>query len=165
MKKAFAFPVCAFLLAATVFASAESYRTGQLPSIVQRTIDETRAVCEKPMHLEPGFIVGKDVNGDGRKDYILDYAKLRCGGRETGCGSAGCVARVFVSLDDTYVEVLDVPVQGLRFGRVKGRPAILVRLRGQACGRALLEDCVVPLIWNGRAFQCLDPATVECRAL
>jgi hypothetical protein len=153
------------LLLSTVLAFAESHPKGQLPSIVQRAIDESRADCEEPIRLKSGFIVEKDINGDGRKDYILDYKNFLCGGKQDLCGSAGCAMQVFVSLDGTYVEVLDRTVQKLRFVRVKGRPAMLVHFRGTACERGYWDDCIVTLIWNGRTFKCPHPATAECRAL
>src|SRR5262249_15378642 len=79
------------------------------PQAVRDAIREVQKECEpeRPV-LKTGFVVEKDINGDGRKDYILDYGKFECGNRSTDfCGTAGCLTQVFVSLSDgTYAKVL-----------------------------------------------------------
>jgi hypothetical protein len=123
---------------------------------VQAAIDESRKEClPDKFEMLAGFQEARDVNGDGRRDFILDYGKAQCAGSEGFyCGSAGCVTQVFVSLaDGSYVKVLDENVRRLRFARVKGRPAMLLDLHGSACGKAGAAPCAFTLFWNGSAFK------------
>ena len=97
----------------------------------------------------------KDVNGDGVDDYVLDYGKFVCGDSASyWCGSAGCLTQVFASLrDGSFVNVLDENVRSLRFARVKGRPAMILGLHGNACGRVGAAPCDSTLYWNGASFS------------
>jgi hypothetical protein len=135
-----------FALAPMVVAHAQ-----MLPAIVQDEIYESRKNCE-PDHakMDSDFIVERDINGDGRKDYILHYSKFQCGDNSTFyCGTAGCLTQVFASRQDgTYVKALDQNVRGIRFGRVKGRPAMRLELHGSACGKEGAAKCSSTLFWN-----------------
>ena len=75
---------------------------------VNAAIEEAKKDCNETVRLRPGFMASKDVNGDGKPDYILDYGKFECGGTITAyCGSAGCLTQVFASLPDgTYAKGL-----------------------------------------------------------
>jgi hypothetical protein len=42
-----------------------------LPALVQKAIAENKRVC-KTVAIERGFITRKDINGDGRPDFVLD---------------------------------------------------------------------------------------------
>jgi hypothetical protein len=57
-----------------------------LPAIVQDEIYESRKNCE-PDHakMNSNFIVERDINGDGRKDYILHYKQFQCGDNGRSC--------------------------------------------------------------------------------
>ena len=64
---------------ATSVAQAQS----SLPPIVREAIEASRKDCTEStvlkaesVTLEAGFVVERDVNGDERKDYILDYGKF-----------------------------------------------------------------------------------------
>ena len=46
---------------------------------VQKAIAENRRVC-KTVAIEKGFITRKDINGDGRPDFVLDYESFICDG-------------------------------------------------------------------------------------
>ena len=127
-----------------------------LPQEVQAAIQEAVRECE-PEKVTPkwGFIVEKDVNGDGVDDYILDYGQFVCGTSQTfHCGSAGCLTQVFVSVPNgKYARVLNENVQELRFEYdVKGRPEMLLGLHGSFCGRIGALPCWVTLLWNGQKF-------------
>jgi hypothetical protein len=147
----------AFALATGASADAQP----SLPSIVRDTIAASRKDCTESASLrgvnvvlEAGFVITKDINGDGRKDYILDYGKFQCEERRIFCGSAGCLTQVFASQpDSTYAKVLDENVRGVRFTRVKGRPAMLLDLHGSACNRAGVAPCGATLFWNGDKFS------------
>ena len=145
------------LAASIVAASAEN-----LPPIVKSAIAENSDACKKTA-VEPGFLTQKDINADGRPDYILDYNFLRCDGRERGlCGALGCETEVFASLPNgTYAKVVDEIVRGgISFRRVHERPAIVLAFRGDAdpCRGDPASLCEVVKVWNGSTFAA-PPAT------
>ena len=145
---------CAALVAVSGGALAQN--TAQLPQIAQTAIAAARKDCApERATLKPGFVDVKDVNGDGRPDYILDYGSFECGSSMSGyCGTGGCLTQVFASLDDgSYVKVLDENVRGLRFAKRAGRPAMILDLHGSACGRAGVERCGMTLYWTGYTFS------------
>ena len=125
-----------------------------LPNEVNAAIEEAKKDCNETVRLRPGFMASKDVNGDGKPDYILDYGKFECGGTITAyCGSAGCLTQVFASLPDgTYAKAWDENVRAIRFATVKGKPAMIVDLHGSACGKTGYLPCPKTLLWNGKSF-------------
>jgi hypothetical protein len=111
-----------WLIAGVVFAlSVLTAMADGLPSVVQRAISEQRRDC-KTVAFEKGFVTRKDINGDGRPDFILDYGAFTCDGdRRSLCGSLGCSTQVFASLSDgTYLKVVDETVRKLTFREVQG---------------------------------------------
>ena len=137
----------------TARAAAESK---PLPALVQASIDESTKACEpEPASLQPGFVTIKEINGDGRADYVLDYSKFQCGDNPIYfCGTAGCLMQIFASLPNgRYVKVLDRNVRSVRFTRIKGRAAMLLGLHGSECGEVSEAPCAVTLLWNGREFR------------
>src|SRR4029077_17522831 len=99
-----------------------------LPPVVQAEIKKAQSACEPKLpKLSPGFIIEGDVNGDGGKDYVLDYGAFKCGRQLFFCGTAGCLTQVFASLSDGgHVKVLDENVRNIKFRMLKGRPAMIL---------------------------------------
>jgi len=127
-----------------------------LPSVVQQAIDEAKRDCDSGrVVMQPRFVTAKDVNGDGRPDYILDYEHYVCDGNAAlYCGSAGCLTQIFASLPDgSYVKVLDQNVQALEFVRRRKRPAMILHLHGSECGKVGTAPCRSVLYWNGSSFS------------
>jgi hypothetical protein len=126
-----------------------------LPAVVQAEINRAQSSCEPERSaLKPGFVVEKDINGDGVKDYILDYSQFECGGHLFFCGTAGCLTQVFASLSDGgYVKIFDENVRNIQFRTVKRRPAMILELHGSACGRSGAASCTATLFWNGEKFS------------
>ncbi|MDR7038902.1 hypothetical protein J2X36_003674 [Methylobacterium sp. BE186] len=143
------------LVMALALAAATPSRAGDLPAPVEAAIREQRQACApEKAEIRPGFIARKDVNGDGIEDVILDYGAFACGGDATYfCGSAGCTMQVFASTKGGYAKVLDENVRRLDFKHVKGRPAMLLGLHGNACGKAGIEPCGTTLYWTGTRFD------------
>ena len=98
-----------------------------LPPAVQKAIAENKRGC-KTVAIEKGFLTRKDINGDGRPDFVLDYESFTCDGdRRWFCGSIGCLTQVFASLPNgAYAKVFDDNVRRIDFREVQGRPAIVV---------------------------------------
>ena len=143
--------------------SIEAAMAEDLPSAVQKAIAENRRDC-KTVDIEKGFVTRKDINGDGRPDFVLDYASFFCDGHQRPlCGSLGCTIQVFASLPNgAYAKVVDDTFKRIDFREIKGRPAIVLGLRGDAdpCRKDPAEVCDVVKSWNGSSFvEMPAPAT------
>lgn len=145
--------IAAMLVLACAFAAQA--QQAPLPKDVQAAIEESRKDCGAPVRLRAKFVTSRDVNGDGKPDYILDYDKFECSGTPTAfCGSAGCLTQVFASLPDgSYVKAWDENVRAIRFAKVRGRPAMIVDLHGSACGKVGAAPCARTLTWDGKTFS------------
>lgn len=140
---------------AVLIALPAQAQQAPLPKEVQAAIDEAKKDCGEAVRLKPKFIASKDVNGDGVRDYILDYEKFQCGDMTSYfCGSAGCLTQVLASLPDgSYVKAWDENVRAMRFTKVKGKPAMIVDLHGSACNKTGYLPCPKTLFWNGKTFD------------
>lgn len=140
-------------LAVLLALPAQAQQT-PMPKEIQAAIDEARKDCGERVRLKPKFVTSKDVNSDGRPDYILDYEHFQCGDMPTFfCGSAGCLVQVFASLPDgPYVKAWDENVRAMRFATVKGKPAMILDLHGSACNKVGAAPCPKTLFWNGQTF-------------
>ena len=143
---------CIGLIAVLLSTAAKSQEP--LPPEIRAAMSEARKDCSASLKFKKGFLTRRDVNGDGVTDFILDYGAAECGDRLSFyCGSGGCTTQVFASLPDGgYAKVLDDTVRGVRFDRVRGRPAMVLDLHGSACGKVGAEPCRKILLWNGRRF-------------
>ena len=75
--------------------------------------------------------------------FVIYYGHVVCDGwSRYYCGSAGCLTQVFLMRPSGENEkVLDSNVQGLKFVRVGGRPAMSIELHSSACGLAGADVC------------------------
>ena len=146
----FALIVGLVLLPAAAFA-----QPADLPKEVQAAIEENKKACGDTVKLKPAFVAEKDVNGDGVKDYVLDYGEFECEGSASFfCGTGGCLTQVFASLPGGgYVKALDENVRQIKFRKVRGRPAIVLDLHGSACGKVGAAACPRTLVWDGKTFK------------
>lgn len=141
------------LIACADLAAASASHAQSFPPVVQAAIAAARKGCEGKTEERRGFVTTRDVNGDGRPDYVLDYGAFRCDGTADSCGSGGCTTQVFVSMPDgSYRKAYDDLARGVRFQGVRGRPAMILDLHGSACGRVGAADCRSTLYWNGERF-------------
>lgn len=138
------------LMPASVFA-----QTGKLPAVVQAAIDENRKACGETAKVGAALVTEKDINGDGVKDYVLNYAQFECEGSASYfCGTGGCLTQVFASVPNGgYVKVLDENVRDIQFSKRRGKPAIVLDLHGSACGKVGVAPCPRTLIWDGKTFK------------
>jgi hypothetical protein len=139
---------------AALFVLPAQAQQAPLPKEVQAAIDDSKKDCGERVMLKRGFVSSRDVNGDGKPDYILDYEKFQCGTMVSYfCGSAGCLTQVFASLPDgSYVRAWDDNVRAIRFAKANGKPALIVDLHGSACNKAGYLPCPKTLLWNGTTF-------------
>jgi hypothetical protein len=148
--------ILALLLGFALLPVAAFGQFSNLPPNIQAAIQESEKSCDEGhLTFKPKFVERRDVNGDGIRDYILNYGETECGGSAMHfCGTGGCSTQVFASLDDgSFVMVLDENVRGLQFRRLSGRPAMIVDVHGAACGRVGAESCRKTLYWNGVEFS------------
>lgn len=124
------------------------------PKEVQAAIEASKKDCGEPVRLLAKFVTSRDVNGDGKPDYVLDYEHFQCGEDVTFfCGSAGCLTQVFASLPDgSYVKAWDENARAIRFVAVKGKPGMIVDLHGSACGKVGAAPCKKSFVWDGKTF-------------
>lgn len=134
---------------------SQAVAASALPPIVEAQVEgDVRDCATHDAKFEKGFMTRKDINGDGKEDYILDYGHFVCGGISTTfCGSAGCTTTAYASSGSGYVKVLDENVRGLEFRTIGGRPAMLLGLHGSACGKVGAAACGATLYWNGEKFS------------
>lgn len=82
--------------------TAQARSEQALPEVAEAAIAKNKKQCEEgKIELLPGFVTTKDINGDGKPDYILNYEHFQCGEFMTlFCGTGGCLTEVFASLDE-----------------------------------------------------------------
>ena len=145
----------AAILLVAFACTALAQQSPPLPKDVQAAIDEAKKDCGERVSLKPKFVTTRDVNGDGKPDYVLDYGHFQCGDMVTFfCGSGGCLTQVFASLPDgSYVKAWDDNVRAMRFAKVKGKPGMILDLHGSACNKVGAAPCPKTLVWDGRTFS------------
>jgi hypothetical protein len=127
-----------------------------LPKPIAEAIDRNNKECtEGKPAFRQGFLSTRDINGDRKPDYVLNYEHYRCGEIETlFCGTGGCQTEVFASDGEGgYVHVWDKLAQRIQFRTVNKRPAMIIDLHGSRCGRNNSERCAMTLYWNGEEFH------------
>jgi hypothetical protein len=152
------FFVClAMIIAFSSIAKAQQ----SLPQPIRAAIQSNQKYCDQgKFSTGRDFITRRDINGDGVRDYILNYEHVTCGESTTVyCGTGGCAFQVFASLQDgSYVKVMDDNAYNVRFERVRGRPAMIQILHGSHCGRAGADGaCRSVTYWNGSDFSSAAP--------
>lgn len=128
-----------------------------LPKPVQEAIAAHNKECEageKPVYRQ-GFLSTRDINADGKPDYVLDYDHFACGERAgMFCGSGGCQTEIFASDGEGgLVHVWDKLAQKVEFKTIAKRPALVIHLHGAKCGRNNDQRCALTLYWNGEEFN------------
>jgi hypothetical protein len=116
---------------------------GQTPAKnIQDEIHAKLSNCSD-VSVQNGFLKRGRLQNGNPSYWVVDYGHVVCDGSKLGfCGSAGCLAQIFVLRPAGYYEkVLDSNVRGLRIVRVDGRPAMSLELHGSACGLAGYDVC------------------------
>lgn len=151
----------ALLLALSLGTAAHAQKAqtipSDLPAMVKDAMAKNLKECEageKPLY-KPGFLTIRDINGDGKPDYILNYEHFQCGERvSVFCGTGGCQTEIFASEEDKgLVHVWDKLAQKVEFKTIGKRPAMTISLHGSLCGRNNSQRCAMTLYWNGSEFH------------
>lgn len=143
------------ILLTLISFSTLAHAAAPLPPAVQAEINGEMKECSTHnAKFKKGFLTRKDINGDGKEDYILDFGQFLCGSPYSSyCGSGGCSTSVYVSTANGYMRVLNDTVHSVEFKTIGGRPAMLLQVHGSACGREGAFVCKETLYWNGSAFK------------
>lgn len=89
----------ALLVAATPFAGAEDMPHQLAPDLI-RTEHE---MCSTSTGYGRDFVRFADIDGDGHRDVVLDYAQALCGGQpEPYCSREGCLLKVWTAKGGGY---------------------------------------------------------------
>ncbi len=153
--------IVAAIVALSLATAAPAQKTQSLPpdlpAIVQEAMNNNLKECEageKPLY-KPGFLTVRDINADGKPDYILNYEHFQCGERESVfCGTGGCQTEIFASEEEKgYVPVWNKLARKVTFVTVNKRPAMRIDIHGSLCGRSGGERCTLTLYWNGGEFH------------
>lgn len=117
----------------------------ELPSVIAASIGDARQDCDLKS-VTPEAIKSIDLNGDGIKDYIVDYGTLGC---HSFCGSAGCIHEIWVSKDAGFVRSLNTNIQSIdRFEPHESGNDVIVGMHGSSCGRVGSDTCYFRLHWD-----------------
>jgi hypothetical protein len=141
-------------------------RQAGFPNEVQAVIAEARKECReadgKGVTLKQGAIKKLDLNGDGRSDYAVDLAHVRCRGAESVyCGTGGCTLTLMIAQPDGalktifqgYVRTYTIAPQR------NSKPAprsIRFDLHGSACGKVGADMCFKTQTITGEPFDFKD---------
>ena len=118
-----------------------------------------RAVGGTPAILD-GYRIVRDLNGDGRDDFLTDLARLECGGAWSAfCGPSGCPLIAWLSAQGDGYEAFD-------FGRLLGfeiedgepRPTLVARYAAAFCDGGGTVSCTRS--WSFAANRPDTPASV-----
>jgi hypothetical protein len=86
-------PLALFVLSVSPAVAQEPAWPYELTSIV----DEARDYCDGEFTASPESVVQRDLNGDGKLDWLLDSAGFGCSTAATlYCGTGGCGADTLI---------------------------------------------------------------------
>lgn len=113
---------------AVVIASSGLARAEDMPhQLAAELIQTEHESCNTSTGYGVNFVVQRDVDGDGRKDVILDYSQAQCGGQpDPYCTTGGCMLKVYLGGKGGYHKVFDGRVRTWTLDETRGRPVLLI---------------------------------------
>lgn len=136
------FPLFAAALVATLPAAAQE----PPPALIEAT-EEATAVCTglggTPRILDDYETI-RDLNGDGREDFLTDLAHLECAGAWSAfCGDSGCPVTAWLSAPGDGYERFDLGrLRSFTIEEGTGAlPALVARYAAAACGQEGSDEC------------------------
>jgi hypothetical protein len=128
-----------------MFASLTPARATEPPDNVAKVVAKAAQVCKnkggKPN--TSAVLSTEDLNGDGVKDWIADYSKLKCEGvSDRNCLTQGCTLEIFY-LDGKTDWVLEYQgiVQNYNFGKNGDDGILYTTAPGATCNKPISESC------------------------
>ncbi|PID36548.1 MAG: hypothetical protein CR993_04130 [Rhodobacterales bacterium] len=88
--------------------------------------------------MEPGFVRYDDLDGDGVRDIVIDYAAAVCSRRPSlHCTAGGCRVGGYLARGEVYVPLFTEILRGYEVGA----EGLTLDLEGTACGLYSFEAC------------------------
>jgi hypothetical protein len=90
-----------------------------------------------------GYRVTRDLNGDGRDDFLTDLARLECRGAWSAfCGSSGCPVTAWLSEPGGGHSRFELGrLLGFELRDGEPLPALVARYAAPLCGGETIEEC------------------------
>lgn len=119
-----------------VLASIVSSFLAVLPSVAEDMphqlspdlIRTEHEYCNTSTGYGTRFVLQRDVDGDGRKDVVLDYSDVLCGGQhEPYCDGNGCLLKVWLgTAGGGYRKGFEGRVKAWKIEERAGRPVLML---------------------------------------
>jgi hypothetical protein len=117
------------------------------PALIEAT-EAASAACQAAggtPRILPGYEVARDLNGDGRPDFLTDLAGLECAGAwDTLCTARGCPVTAWLSAPTAGHDRFELgPLRGfsVREDDTGGLPAVVTLHDAADCGPEATGDC------------------------
>ncbi|MEL6318186.1 MAG: hypothetical protein AAFR16_11175 [Pseudomonadota bacterium] len=129
------------------------------PPFARRALDDYARLCGGgPARARAGFVRRIAIDGDGRPDFLLDFAAARCAdGRRAFCGRDGCRKVIYLARPGGGVrEVRRFDAHSVRAGPGEGE--LRVEASGRLCRGSPRERgrCALRIRWAGGDFERLN---------
>ena len=141
----------AFASLAALVAMAAPAAAQSLPQYVKGPLSGFAYECaeEKQAFNPRSFVTAIDLDGDGKPDHIFDIARGCPASKLLYCTDDGCLIDVFIS--STELKEAGHKVMTFRIGRRAGMAALILSMRGEACGGSG-RTCEKTLFWTGQGL-------------
>lgn len=136
MRRALSFAVLLLALPAGSEPPAELFEATEAATALCTSLGGTARILD-------GYRVTRDLNGDGRDDFLADLARLECGGAWSAfCGASGCPVTAWLSEADGGFARFDFGrLLGLSVRDAEPRPEVVARYAAAFCGGEAGADC------------------------
>ena len=126
------------------------------PALIE-ALEEASALCQAqggaPTILD-AYKTEVDLNGDGRDDFVTDFARLECAGAwDALCGTSGCPVTAWLSEPGGSHDRFDLgPLRGFTIDDAgDGLPVLVARYDQGRCGPDATADCTRSWRFAGNA--------------
>jgi len=114
------------------------------PEEIAEIIAEAAQIC----HASGGkpdtapILRSDDLNGDGRSDWIADFAKFKCeGAANPACNPNGCTLQLYLRSGDDWDLVFEDFVKAYKFSTSGDTRTMHVTTSGVPCNKPAEETC------------------------
>ena len=140
--------LCMPLFAAFLAAAQPVLAADEPPPALVEATEQASGVCRDlggtPRILD-SYETIRDLNGDGRDDFVTDLANLQCAGAWGAfCGPGGCPVTAWLSRPDKTYDRLDLgPLQAfaVRDNPLEDLPVLVARYDATRCGAESVTAC------------------------
>jgi hypothetical protein len=113
----------------------------EIAEIIAEAAERCRAAGGKPDSA--AVLRGDDLNGDGRNDWIVDFAKLKCAGASNpACNPDGCLLQLYFWAGDGWAQVFQDFVKSFKFSSSGDTRIMHVVTSGMPCNKPADQTCL-----------------------